>query len=65
MPKLQTQTKKNGGGIRFHLTIPSDYVRLLGWRKGIDLAVIPSRNERELTIKEFPRGELDGFEAKE
>jgi len=39
---------------RFSLTIPSDYVTLLGWKKGIELIIVPNGRE-ELAIKTLPK----------
>jgi len=38
---------------RFFLSIPSDYIKLLGWTKGQELAVIPGA--KELVVKEIPK----------
>lgn len=51
MPNLQYDGKN-----RYHLTIPKQFVELLGWKKGKQLVVFPS-GERQLTIKEMPNKE--------
>ena len=39
---------------RFHVTLPKQYVRLLGWQRGTELTILPSTKEKELLIKEMP-----------
>ena len=48
MPKLQES--KN----RFFISLPKEYVTLIGWKKGQRLAVIPGKEERSLKIIELP-----------
>lgn len=45
---------------RFSLTIPSDYVTLLGWQKGHELIIVPSGKEEELIIKTLPMKNNNG-----
>lgn len=58
MPKLQL-SEQEGGSMRFHLTIPTQYVRLLGWKKGIELAIVPGKEDRTLLLKEMPKVEVE------
>ncbi len=61
MPKLQLSKNKRTSSNRFYITIPNQFVRLLGWKKGEELLVYPSKNEeRALTIKEMPIQKKEG-----
>ncbi|MDD4082226.1 MAG: AbrB/MazE/SpoVT family DNA-binding domain-containing protein [Sphaerochaetaceae bacterium] len=42
---------------RFHITVPKEYVRLLGWKKGQELSLYPL-GEKEIIIKEISKKEV-------
>lgn len=39
---------------RYHLTIPAELVKFLGWEKGKELGVFPGSNKHEILIRELP-----------
>ena len=50
MPKIQKS------GNRFHITLPMQYIKLLGWNKGTEIAVLPM-GESILQLKKMPQRE--------
>lgn len=58
VPRLQLSNKEDGG-LRYHITIPSSLIRLLPWKKGTELSILPGREERTLVIREMPPKVVD------
>jgi len=40
---------------RFSISIPKDYVKLLGWSKKMELVIYPAEEKGTLLIKEMPK----------
>lgn len=51
---VKLQHDKNTNGFRYHITIPKQFVELVGWKKGTNLTVYPI-GEKTLVIKEMPK----------
>ena len=41
---------------RLYCTIPTQFVKLLGWTKGMEVSIYPSNEKNTLTIKPMPEG---------
>lgn len=59
MVKLQLY-KKTGHGRKtvshqYHVTIPLTFVKTFQWTKGMELSVMPGKEERTLIVKEMPK----------